>query len=169
MWGSGGAAPRKKLHFSYQEIKNFVDYSVFNMNIIPSITVGWNEDNIFMLLKIPLYEGGFIIHFFQISKKSLIWGGGSYLRGGLFNLLGPTTFFMEKTRFFRNNSKKSSVGLAIGPTTYRGILQKYLKVFESMFWHFWKFSWLCGGLKCEKWPKKGQNKKGGSFLGLKLG
>ena len=58
MRGYGGAAPRKKLHFSYQGIKNFVDYSVLNMNIIPSITVEWNEDNIFMLLKIPLYEGG---------------------------------------------------------------------------------------------------------------
>ena len=76
MRGSGGAAPRKKLHFSYQEIKNFVDYSVLNMNIIPSITVEWNEDNIFMLLKIPLYEGGLLYTFFKSLKNPLFEGGG---------------------------------------------------------------------------------------------
>ena len=58
--GLGAQPTEKKLHFSYQGIKNFVDYSVLNMNIIPSITVEWNKDNIFMLFKIPLFEGGLL-------------------------------------------------------------------------------------------------------------
>ena len=51
------------------------------MNINPSITVEWNEDNIFMLLKIPLYEGGGLLYTFFKSLKNPLFEGG-LLKGG---------------------------------------------------------------------------------------
>ena len=78
MRGSGGAAPRKKLHFLYQKKENFVKYFVLNVNKMPSITVEWNEDNIFMLLKIPLYEGGGVYYTFFPNLQKI-----PYLRGGI--------------------------------------------------------------------------------------
>ena len=80
--GVWGRTPQKKIALFIPRNENFVKYFVLNVNKMPSITVEWNEDNIFMVLKIPLYEGGFLLYIFSKSPKNPLFEGG-FIKGGV--------------------------------------------------------------------------------------
>ena len=74
--GGLGAQPPEKITLFIPRNGKFCDYSVFKVNKMPSIKVEWNEDNIFMLLKIPLYEGGGLLYTFFKSPKNPLFEVG---------------------------------------------------------------------------------------------
>ena len=75
-----GCSPPEKIALFIPRNENFVKYFVLNVNKMSSITVEWIEDNIFMILKIPLYEGGLSCCADIVKMSSKTLGGVNFAK-----------------------------------------------------------------------------------------